>query len=64
MAVLLIFINVGNEMLIATFAKPEGFGSQFIPGSILSVIYYCLLNAWCRALGLMYYYYEKRLNWI
>lgn len=64
MAVLLILINVGNEILIATFAKPEGFGSQFIPGSFLSVIYFCLLNAWCRALGLMYYYYEKRLNWI
>ena len=64
MAVLLILINVGNEILIATLAKPEGFGSQFIPGSFLSVIYFCLLNAWCRALGLMYYYYEKRLNWI
>ncbi len=64
MAVLLILINVGNEILIATLAKPAGFGSQFIPGSFLTVIYFCLLNAWCRALGLMYYYYEKRLNWI
>ena len=67
MAFLLILINVGNEALVIGIGNSLGNRAVFeliFIGTIHSVLYYCVLNIWCRALGLMYYYYEDRLNWV
>ncbi len=64
MAFLLMVINTGDAILMRMYVEVDGFGSGFITGSLVSIIYYCLLNAWCRALGLMYHYYQRRLNWV
>lgn len=66
MAFLLILINVGNEALVIGIGNSLGNRGMFelmFLGTIHSVMYYCVLNMWCRALGLMYHYYQNRLNW-